>query len=116
MLKNLAKTKLLILDDFALAPFTAQARHDLLEILEDRYGRTATIVVSQLPVERWHEMLGDPTIADAILDRLVHTAYRLDLKGESMRKLMAPKHGHAGPASAPVGQQGILPHAAPPAP
>ena len=60
---------------------TAQARHDLLEILEDRYGRTATIVVSQLPVERWHEMLGDPTIADAILDRLVHTAYRLDLKG-----------------------------------
>ena len=69
-----------------------------------------------LPVERWHEMLGDPTIADAILDRLVHTAYRLDLKGESMRKLMAPKHGHAGPALAPVGPQGILPRAAPPAP
>ena len=115
MLKNLAKTKLLILDDFGLAPLTAQARHDLFEILEDRYGRTATIVVSQLPVERWHEMLGDPTIADAILDRLVHTAYRLDLKGESMRKLMAPKHGR-GEALAPVGPQGILPRAAPPAP
>jgi DNA replication protein DnaC len=113
MLKNLAKTKLLILDDFGLAPLTAQARYDLLEILEDRYGRTATIVVSQLPVERWHEMLGDPTIADAILDRLVHTAYRLDLKGESMRKLMAPKHGHAGAALVPVGPQGILPRDAP---
>ena len=61
---------------------SAQARHDLFEILEDRYGRTATIVVSQLPVERWHEMLGDPTIADAILDRLVHTAYRIELKGD----------------------------------
>src|SRR5512132_3514467 len=115
MLKNLAKTKLLILDDFGLAPLTAQARHDLLEILEDRYGHTATIVVSQLPVERWHEMLGDPTIADAILDRLVHTAYRPDLKGESMRKLMAPKPGH-DKALAPVGPQGILPRAAPPAP
>lgn len=115
MLKNLAKTKLLILDDFGLAPLTAPARHDLFEILEDRYGRTATVVVSQLPVERWHEMLGDPTLADAILDRLVHTAYRLDLKGESMRKLMAPKHGHSE-ALAPVGPQGILPRAAPPAP
>jgi hypothetical protein len=92
MLKNLAKTKLLILDDFGLEPLSAQARHDLFEILEDRDGRTATIVVSQLPVERWHEMLGDPTIADAILDRLVHTAYRIEIKGESMRKLMAPKH------------------------
>jgi DNA replication protein DnaC len=115
MLKNLAKTKLLILDDFGLAPLTAQARHDLFEILEDRNGRAATIVVSQLPVERWHEMLGDPTLADAILDRLVHTAYRLELKGDSMRKLMAPKHGH-GEAFAPVGPQGILPRAAPPAP
>ena len=94
---------------------SAQARHDLFEILEDRYGRTATIVVSQLPVERWHEMLGDLTIADAILDRLVHTAYRIELKGDSMRKLMAPKHGH-GEALAPVGPQGILPRAAPPAP
>ena len=116
MLKNLAKPKLLILDDFGLEPLSAHARYDLFEILEDRCGRTATIVVSQLPVERWHEMMADPTIADAILDRLVHTAYRLDLKGESMRKLMAPKDTPEGVAVAPVGPQGILPRDAPPAP
>jgi DNA replication protein DnaC len=116
MLKSLAKTRLLILDDFGLAPLSVQARHDLFEILEDRHGRTATIVVSQLPVERWHEMLGDPTIADAILDRLVHNAYRLDLKGESMRKLMAPKEANSSETVAPVGPQGILPRGTPPAP
>ena len=116
MLKSLAKTRLLILDDFGLAPLSVEARHDLFEILEDRYGRTATIVVSQLPVERWHEMLGEPTIADAILDRLVHNAYRLALNGESMRKLMTPKKTDGGETAAPVGPQGILPRGTPPAP
>lgn len=86
MLKALARTELLILDDWGLAMFTASERRDMLEILEDRHGRGATIVTSQLPVEHWHETIGDPTLADAILDRLVHNAHRLALAGDSMRK------------------------------
>ena len=86
MLKALARTDLLILDDWGLAVLTSSERRDLLEILEDRHGRGATIVTSQLPLEHWHEAIGDPTLADAILDRLVHNAHRLTLMGESMRR------------------------------
>jgi DNA replication protein DnaC len=81
-----AKTDLLILDDWGLTPMTDPQRRDLLELLEDRYGRRSTIVTSQLPVSAWHEAIGDPTLADAILDRLVHNAHKIELKGESMRK------------------------------
>jgi DNA replication protein DnaC len=88
-LKTIARTELLILDDWGIAPLGAAERRDLLEILEDRHGRAATIVTSQLPVDAWHDVIGDPTLADAILDRLVHNAHRLELAGESMRKLKA---------------------------
>ncbi len=81
-----AKTDLLILDDWGLTPTTDPQRRDLLEILEDRYGKRSTIVTSQLPVAAWHEAIGDPTLADAILDRLVHNAHKIELKGDSMRK------------------------------
>ena len=73
-----------------LAPFTAENGHDLLEVLEDRHGVRSTVVTSQLPVDKWHDVVGDPTVADAILDRLVHNAYKLDLKGESMRMRSRP--------------------------
>jgi DNA replication protein DnaC len=85
----LAKTDLIILDDWGLAQFGNESRHDVLELLEDRHGRRATIVTSQFPVEHWHEAIGDPTLADAILDRLVHNAYKLSLKGDSMRKRLS---------------------------
>lgn len=87
--KALAKAQLLVLDDFGLTPLPDSLQRDLLEILDDRYQRGATLITSQLPVEQWHGYLGDPTLADAILDRLVHNAYRVNLKGESMRKLSA---------------------------
>lgn len=86
LLDRLARTQLLILDDFGLAPLTDSQRHDLLELLEDRYGRRATIVTSQLPFDHWHDIVGDATFADAILDRLVHNAHRISLKGASMRR------------------------------
>ena len=81
-----AKTDLLVLDDWGLTAMTDPQRHDLLELLEDRYGRRATIITSQLPIEAWHESIGDPTLADAILDRVIHNAHKIELKGESMRK------------------------------
>jgi DNA replication protein DnaC len=86
LLKQLAKADLLVLDDFGLTPLSEQTQRDLLEILDDRYDRRSTIVTSQLPLDQWHGYLSDPTVADAILDRLVHNSYRLALKGESMRK------------------------------
>jgi DNA replication protein DnaC len=92
LLKSLARVELLILDDWGLAPITTEQRRDLLEIMEDRHGRGSTIVTSQIPVEHWHDIIGDPTIADAILDRLVHNAHRLALKGESLRKAAAKRH------------------------
>jgi DNA replication protein DnaC len=92
LIKNLGRVELLILDDWGLAPMTAERRRDLLEIMDDRHGRGSTIVTSQLPVDHWHEIIGDPTLADAILDRLVHNAYRLTLKGESLRKAAAKRH------------------------
>jgi DNA replication protein DnaC len=91
LLRSLARVELLILDDWGLSPLTDDQRRDLLEILEDRHGRGSTMVTSQLPVEHWHETIGDPTIADAILDRLVHNAHRLILKGESLRKAAAKR-------------------------
>jgi DNA replication protein DnaC len=91
MIRALTSPQLLILDDWGLAPLDAGARHDLLEILEDRYGRRSTIVTSQVPVEHWHQLIGDPTHADAILDRLVHNATRIDLNGESLRRKRASR-------------------------
>ncbi len=99
LLKMLARVELLILDDWELSPMLAEQRRDLLEIMEDRHGRGSTIVTSQLPVENWHEIIGDPTIADAILDRLVHNAHRLTLKGESPRKAAAKRQKLEGEAA-----------------
>lgn len=89
VLASLARTDLLVLDDWGLAAFTAEQQRDLLEVMEDRHGAKSTIITSQLPVESWHQTMPDPTVADAILDRLVHNAYRITLGGESMRKLRA---------------------------
>ena len=85
-LAQLARIDLLAIDDFAIAPITAAERNDLLELLDDRVGTKATLITSQLPVTAWHEWLADPTLADAILDRIVHGAHKIALKGESMRK------------------------------
>src|SRR5919197_2407183 len=86
LMTTLAKTDLVLLDDWGLAPLSDENRRDLLELLDDRYDRRATVVTSQLPVDHWHEAIGEPTLADAILDRLVHNAYKITLQGESMRK------------------------------
>lgn len=86
LFKQLARVSLLVIDDFGLAPMSDEMKRDLLEILDDRFDKTSTIVTSQLPVDRWHLWLNEPTLADAILDRLVHNAHRLELKGESMRR------------------------------
>lgn len=85
-LERIAKIDVLILDDFLLAPMTDIERRDLLEVLEDRYGKTSTVLTSQVPTKSWHEALNDPTIADAICDRLVHNAHVLTLRGSSMRR------------------------------
>ncbi|TQM48520.1 DNA replication protein DnaC [Arcticibacter tournemirensis] len=85
-MEKLSRTELLILDDFGLTHLEQQQRMDLMEIIEDRHGRKSTIIASQLPVASWYDVIGEETIADAILDRLVHTAYRIELKGESLRK------------------------------
>jgi DNA replication protein DnaC len=90
ILRTLGSVQLLIIDDFGLAPVDADARHDLLEILEQRYGRRSTIITSQFPVDKWHALIGDPTYADAILDRIVHNAHRIVLTGESLRKKRKP--------------------------
>jgi len=86
LLSSFAKADLLVLDDYGLDQLSREQRHDLLEILEDRHGLKSTLVTSQLPIDHWHEQIGDPTLADAILDRLVHSAHKIKLKGESMRK------------------------------
>src|SRR6266849_3792222 len=86
LLKTFGRVQLLILDDWGLSVLNPSERRDLLEILDDRHGRASTIVTSQIPVEHWHDVIGDPTLGDAILDRLVHNAHRLQLTGESMRK------------------------------
>jgi len=91
LLARWAKVDVLILDDWGLAPLKDQERRDMLEILDDRYGKRATIVATQLPVKHWHKTIGDPTIADAICDRLVHAAHTIALSGDSMRKKKAQK-------------------------
>ena len=98
-LARLQKRKLLIVDDFALEPLDAQSRLSLLEILEDRHGRASSMFASQLPVSQWHQLIGDPTLADAICDRIVHTAHRIELKGESVRKLYAQRTAELKKAS-----------------
>ena len=85
-LQALAKIELLILDDFGLKPLVQTEKHDLLEVIEDRHGLHSTIVTSQLPIKTWHDYLGEPTVADAVLDRLLNNAHRLELRGESLRK------------------------------
>jgi len=85
-----AKVAVLIIDDLALRPLTAEQAADLLEVIEDRYQLRSTIVTSQLPVSEWHSSLGEPTIADAILDRLIHNAHRIELRGDSLRRLQEP--------------------------
>ena len=86
LLKKLAKVQVLILDDFGLAPLTDMERKDFLEIVEDRYGVGSTLITSQLPTKAWYQVIGEPTLADAICDRLLHQSHRIELKGESMRK------------------------------
>jgi len=86
LMKTFAKTDVVILDDLGFDPMTAGNRRDLLELMEERYVLRSTIVTSQLPVNKWHESIGDPTLADAILDRVVHNAHKIVMKGESMRK------------------------------
>jgi DNA replication protein DnaC len=89
LMRALGGVKLLILDDWGLEPLGPEQRRDLLEIVEDRYGRGATMITSQVPVDRWHDVIADPTLADAILDRLVHNAHRLKLTGDSLRRKTA---------------------------
>ena len=89
LFRLLVKSDLLVLDDWGPDRLSASQRRDLMEIVEDRYGRGSTLITSQLPVTTWHEVIGEPTLGDAILDRIVHNAYRLDLDGPSMRKLKA---------------------------
>ncbi len=89
-LTTLARTRVLILDDWLMTKLTAEQRRDLMEVIDDRHGRGSTIIATQLPVDRWHDMIGDPTYGDAILDRLIHNAYRLDLKGKTMRPGITP--------------------------
>lgn len=87
LLQRLARANLLILDDWGLAPLDDPARQDLLEVLDDRYGRRGTLLTSQVPVDHWHEIVGEPTFGDAILDRLLHNAHRITLSGGSMRRV-----------------------------
>jgi DNA replication protein DnaC len=89
IINKLSKTHVLVIDDLGLAPLTDMERRDLLEVIEERHGHASTIVVSQLPMDHWHEQIGDPTIADAILDRLIHNAHKINLKGGSLRKKYA---------------------------
>ena len=83
---KIERQNLLILDDFGLQPFDAQGRAMLMEIIEDRHGKASTIITSQIPVSKWYDIISEQTIADAILDRIVHESHRMELKGESMRK------------------------------
>ena len=98
LLKSLARTRLLVLDDWAMVKLTAEQRRDLMEVIDDRHERASTIVATQIPLDRWHAQIGDPTYADAIMDRLVNNAYRFELNGETMRPKLGrhAEHGAAG--------------------
>jgi DNA replication protein DnaC len=100
---KLARTDLLVIDDWAMSPLSETERRDFLEICDDRYQSRSTILASQIPIARWHERIGDPTLADSILDRLVHNAYKIELKGPSMRKSQG-----RGPESNPGDDPGGL--------
>ena len=92
-LKEIAKIEkqhILLIDDFGIQPLDAQSRSALMEIIEDRHGKSSTIISSQIPISKWHEIIGEQTIADAILDRIVHDAHRIEMKGESLRKKKQP--------------------------
>ena len=104
LLKTLARTRLLILDDWAMVKLTADQRRDLMEVIDDRHDRGSTIVATQIPQDSWHIQIGDPTYADAILDRLVNQAYRLELKGKSMRGNGAQRAA-ADPAGDEIAEQ-----------
>ena len=93
LMRALARTELLVLDDLGIAPLSVEQLRDLLEIIDERYQKRSTLITSQLPIASWHEALGDPTMADAILDRVVHNAYKIKLDGDSMRKLRAKIDG-----------------------
>ena len=86
-MRAIGGVKLLILDDWGLEPLGPEQRRDMLEIVEERYGRGATLITSQIPVERWHDLIGDPTLGDAILDRVIHNAHRLQLSGASTKSV-----------------------------
>src|SRR5580704_2304802 len=86
LLAQLSRIQLLIIDDWAMARLTAEQRRDLMEVIDDRHQRASTILATQIPIERWHDTIGEPTYADAILDRIVHNAYRIELRGDSMRR------------------------------
>ena len=90
LMNKLAKVKVLVIDDFCITPMADAERRDLLEVIEDRQGISSMVVATQVPVENWFELIGDPTVADAILDRLIHNAHKINLKGESMRKIRSP--------------------------
>ena len=96
LINQLAKTDLLVLDDWGLDTLTLSQRNDVLELMEDHHGSRSTLITSQVPIQQWHDSIGDPTLADAILDRLLHNSHRLALKGESMRRLLASNHGQSG--------------------
>jgi DNA replication protein DnaC len=104
LMKRLARVQLLILDDWGLAKMTSQQGRDILEIVDDRHDRASTIVTSQLPVDSWHDVIPDPTVADAVLDRLVHTAHRITLKGESLRKPPTEKAAKRGVLDTAAGE------------
>jgi DNA replication protein DnaC len=86
LLASLGRTRLLLIDDWLMVKLTDEQRRDLMEVIDDRHGRGSTIIATQLPLDRWHEQIGDPTYGDAIMDRLVHNAYRIELRGKSMRE------------------------------
>jgi DNA replication protein DnaC len=115
LLRTLARVDLLILDDWGPQQLNAEQRRDLLEIVEDRYDVRSILITSQLPIERWYEVIGDPTLADAILDRIVHNAYRIELKGESMRKLKAVNTEPDARKPAKEAQQNVTASASTPA-
>ena len=98
LMTTLERTRLLIIDDWGPEPLTAEQRRDLLEIVDDRYEKGSLLITSQIPIGRWHEVIGDHTIGDAILDRVIHRAHRLELKGPSMRKRHAAEIGAADAA------------------
>ena len=108
-LRSLAKADLLLIDDFAITPLTDQSKRDLLEILDDRYDKSATIITSQLDIKQWHAYIDDPTLADAILDRIVHNAYHLDLSGDSLRKLKSIRAKNAKNGGTPTNGSRSIP-------